>query len=205
MRINESTRILLEKTQQQTEEMRAQEEEMRQNMEELEATQEEMRRKEKHIQTMLDSEKKRNEISNKNRQAISSSKKADIQEGKWDGALEKLTTSIGKQLVVSRSSVWSYSPDRKKLKCEKLFDNVAKKFGKEGDSFGKNYPGYFEAITSEEIIMAKDAHAHTATRELAESYLTQRGIHSMLTVPFFNDGKITVSCCGKPGTKGMDR
>ena len=192
VRINESTRILLEKTQQQTEEMRAQEEEMRQNMEELEATQEEMRRKEKHIQTMLDSEKKRNEISNKNRQAhIELSKKADIQEGKWEGALEKLTTSIAKQLVVSRSSVWSYSPAEKKLKCEKLFDNVAKKFGAEAEWVGKNYPGYFEAITSEEIIRAKDAHAHTATRELAESYLIQRGIQSMLTVPFFNEGKIT--------------
>ncbi len=45
VRVNESTRILLERTQQQAEEMRAQEEEMRQNMEELEATQEEMRRK----------------------------------------------------------------------------------------------------------------------------------------------------------------
>jgi hypothetical protein len=48
VRANESTRVLLERTQQQAEEMRAQEEEMRQNMEELEATQEEMRRKEKH-------------------------------------------------------------------------------------------------------------------------------------------------------------
>jgi PAS domain S-box-containing protein len=192
VRINESTRILLEKTQQQTEEMRAQEEEMRQNMEELEATQEEMRRKEKHIQTMLDSEKKRNEISNKNRQAhIELSKKADILEGKWEGALEKLTTSIAKQLVVSRSSVWSYIPSEKKFKCEKLFDNVAKKFGAEEDWVAKNYPGYFEAITSEEIIRAKDAHAHTATRELADSYLIQRGIQSMLTVPFFNEGKIT--------------
>ena len=70
VRVSESTRILLEKTQQQAEEMRAQEEEMRQNMEELEATQEEMRRKEKHIQNMLDGEKKRNDISNKNRQLV---------------------------------------------------------------------------------------------------------------------------------------
>ncbi|MDL5045087.1 GAF domain-containing protein [Oscillatoria amoena NRMC-F 0135] len=44
---NESTRLLLERTQQQAEEMRAQEEEMRQNMEELSATQEEMARKER--------------------------------------------------------------------------------------------------------------------------------------------------------------
>jgi len=47
VKTNESTRILLEQTQQQAEEMRSQEEEMRQNMEELSATQEEMGRKEK--------------------------------------------------------------------------------------------------------------------------------------------------------------
>jgi PAS domain S-box-containing protein len=52
VRVNETTRILLEKTQQQAEEMKSQEEEIRQNMEELEATQEEMRRK----QTVLERE-----------------------------------------------------------------------------------------------------------------------------------------------------
>ncbi|MBC8109773.1 MAG: GAF domain-containing protein, partial [Verrucomicrobia bacterium] len=46
VKINESTKQLLEQSQQMTEEMQAQEEEMRQNMEELEATQEEMRRSE---------------------------------------------------------------------------------------------------------------------------------------------------------------
>jgi GAF domain len=46
VKINESTRLLLEQTQQQAEEMKSQEEEMRQNMEELSATQEEMHRKE---------------------------------------------------------------------------------------------------------------------------------------------------------------
>jgi PAS domain S-box-containing protein len=52
VRVNDTTRILLERTQQQTEEMKSQEEEIRQNMEELEATQEEMRRK----QTILEKE-----------------------------------------------------------------------------------------------------------------------------------------------------
>jgi len=45
VRINATTRGLLEQSQQQAEEMLAQEEEMRQNMEELQATQEEMSRK----------------------------------------------------------------------------------------------------------------------------------------------------------------
>lgn len=50
---NQKTRILLEKSQQQAEEMRAQEEEMRQNMEELEATQEEMKRRESELRLAL--------------------------------------------------------------------------------------------------------------------------------------------------------
>ncbi|WP_276369638.1 GAF domain-containing protein [Chryseolinea sp. H1M3-3] len=197
VRINESTRILLEKTQQQTEEMRAQEEEMRQNMEELEATQEEMRRKEKHIQTMLDNEKRRNEIANKNRQAsMELSKKSDIQEGNWDGALEKMTITITKQLTISRCGVWSFNRTEQRLACEKLFDNSSRKFEVEPDWFGKDYPGYFEAITGEEIIKAIDAHTHPATRELSEKYLIKHGIQSVLVVPFFNEGKITgIICC----------
>ncbi len=49
----ENTRILLEQSQQQSEEMRAQEEEMRQNMEELQATQEQMERKNDEIGNLL--------------------------------------------------------------------------------------------------------------------------------------------------------
>lgn len=47
IQINERTKMLLQSTQQQAEEMRSQEEEMKQNMEELSATQEEMGRKER--------------------------------------------------------------------------------------------------------------------------------------------------------------
>lgn len=53
VRINETTRLLLERTQQQAEEMKSQEEEIRQNMEELEATQEEMRRKQDILEEEL--------------------------------------------------------------------------------------------------------------------------------------------------------
>jgi PAS domain S-box-containing protein len=62
VRVNETTRILLEKTQQQAEEMKSQEEEIRQNMEELEATQEEMRRKQTILEKELDQSQKQAEI-----------------------------------------------------------------------------------------------------------------------------------------------
>jgi PAS domain S-box-containing protein len=63
VKTNESTKILLEKSQQQAEEMKAQEEEMRQNMEELSATQEEMSRKNAEVEKMLnESGKKETEL-----------------------------------------------------------------------------------------------------------------------------------------------
>jgi putative methionine-R-sulfoxide reductase with GAF domain len=54
IRGNEKTKLLLEKAQQQTEELRAQEEEMRQNMEELQATQEEMQRREIELRSAVE-------------------------------------------------------------------------------------------------------------------------------------------------------
>ena len=197
VRVSESTRILLEKTQQQAEEMRAQEEEMRQNMEELEATQEEMRRKEKHIQNMLDGEKKRNDISNKNRQLVMElTKNKNIQDGKWDTALEKITSSISRQLNISRCSIWMYKTKENKMKCEKLYQQGKSTFESGLELSGRDYPGYFEAVSSEEIIIAKDAHIHVATREFSEGYLRPLKIESMLDVPFFNEGKIAgIICC----------
>lgn len=197
VRINESTRELLEKTQQQAEEMRAQEEEMRQNMEELEATQEEMRRKEKHIQNMLDGEKHRNEISQKNRRAqMELTKNSDVQSGNWSAAIEKITSTIANQIHVSRCGIWTFNNTRHKLTSEKLYTLSSRGFSIGTELSAKDYPGYFEASTGEEVLAVKDAAGHAATRELYTGYLRQNNIASILNVPFFNEGRIAgiISC-----------
>ncbi|MEM7552297.1 MAG: PAS domain-containing protein [Bacteroidota bacterium] len=54
VRINHKTKVLLEQSQQQAEELRAQEEEMRQNIEELAATQEEMNRRDAEVSGQIE-------------------------------------------------------------------------------------------------------------------------------------------------------
>jgi putative methionine-R-sulfoxide reductase with GAF domain len=74
-KINERTKILLEQSQQQTEEMRAQEEEMRQNMEEMMATQEEMEKKERRMKIMVDQMTNQEDEMIKNMQALKDKEK----------------------------------------------------------------------------------------------------------------------------------
>lgn len=197
VRTNESTRILLEKTQQQTEEMRAQEEEMRQNMEELEATQEEMRRKEKHLQNVLDEEKAKASISEKNREAIMQLTKDEaVQAGNFRQALEIITSTITKTIGVSRCSVWAYHKSTHSIFNEMLHNTQTGQFESGTTLSGKDFPGYFRAVLSEQIIVANNAHTHEATREFSDVYLRPLAIESMLDVPFFEAGKIAgVICC----------
>lgn len=63
VQINAKTKMLLEQSQQQAEEMRAQEEEVRQNMEELQATQEQMQRRTQELENSKENlEQKQEEI-----------------------------------------------------------------------------------------------------------------------------------------------
>lgn len=202
VRVNESTRILLEKTQQQAEEMRAQEEEMRQNMEELEATQEEMRRKEKHIQQMLEGEKQRNEFNNQNRQIVLTlSKTKDILEGKWDAAMQAIVSSVGKQLRVSRTSIWMFDAASTMATCEKLFNNDRGAFESGKQLFEQDAPVFFRTLRSEKNIVAKEAVTGSETKELADIYMRPLGIQSIIAIPFFNEGKVAgFICCEQQHT-----
>jgi PAS domain S-box-containing protein len=108
VRVNETTRILLEKTQQQAEEMRSQEEEIRQNMEELEATQEEMRRKQSILEQELDQ----------------SQKQADalrLQEKRLMESQDTLQAIVDN---IPRAIFWK-DKDLRFMGCNKIFSDIA--------------------------------------------------------------------------------
>src|SRR5690606_2142348 len=190
-RINESTRVLLEKTQQQAEEMRAQEEEMRQNMEELEATQEEMRRKEKHIQEMLEGEKKRNEFNNQNRQIVLTLSKApEVLRGEWNNSLETITGAMGRQLQCSRTTIWRYKSGTETLVSEKTYLLDKGTYESDVEIQIGSYPLLIAELKAEKIIRASDVSADKITQGLVAEYFGPLGIQSMAAVPYFSDGKL---------------
>ncbi len=92
VKINERTKVLLQESQQQTEEMRAQEEEMRQNMEELQATQEEMHRKQIELeQIRADLELKQQEVEKiRESEKARAEAKIETQKKSMNAVLEKM-------------------------------------------------------------------------------------------------------------------
>jgi PAS domain S-box-containing protein len=108
VRVNETTRILLERTQQQAEEMKSQEEEIRQNMEELEATQEEMRRKQTILEKELDQSQRQAEI-------------LRIQEKRLTESQDTLQAIVDN---IPRAIFWK-DRDLRFMGCNKIFASVA--------------------------------------------------------------------------------
>ncbi len=123
-------------------------------------------------------------------------KSSDIQNGNLNGALEEITVQLSSALGVSRASIWAYNHSNDSIVLEKQFLAQDKSFVSGAELFAKDLPHYFEAVKSEQVIIAADAMDHPALVEFRKGYLDVYDIRSMLDVPFFLDGKIGgVICC----------
>ena len=155
VRTTENTQLLLERSQQQAEEMRAQEEEMRQNMEELQATQEQMQRKTEEVESLL-------KTTSENEEAIKSQNKIILEEKialeTEDSILSALMDVIpdrvtvkdktGRYLKVSKSKY-------KSLQEKGIKDIIGKSdvdmFGKE--HFEKSYKIEKDIMTNQQAVL----------------------------------------------------
>jgi two-component system cell cycle sensor histidine kinase/response regulator CckA len=110
-------------------------------------------------------------------------------------SLESILEVSATTLDVARASIWRYDESRTVLDCVDLFE-----VGGKGHSSGltldaTDYPGYFAALATADVVAADDAKTDPRTREFADGYLQPLGIQSMLDAPLHIKGRVDGVVC----------
>jgi signal transduction histidine kinase len=97
-----------------------------------------------------------------------------------------------------RSSIWFYTDDSKSaIHTEAVFLRETTSFSDSITLNSTDFPGYFNALLSQNEIVATDAHKDPATREFSEVYLKPLGICSMLDVPIRRQNEVFGVLCSE--------
>ncbi|NUN98436.1 MAG: response regulator, partial [Candidatus Omnitrophica bacterium] len=109
--------------------------------------------------------------------------------------IRSLLEADARQQLVERVSLWLFVQEGTAIRCFDLYELPQDRHTSGMGIEKQDYPAYFEALLSEEAIVADDAHSHSATRDFSASYLTPLGISSMLDVPIHIHGKLAGVLC----------
>ncbi len=125
-----------------------------------------------------------------------------IYSGNLSAALQEITETVAYTLDAERCSVWLYNDARSKIQCVDLYELTPNRHSSFHQTSCREYPTYFNALETEGIIAASDAHTHPSTLEFSASYLTPLGITSLLDAPIrFGGMTVGVLCTEHTGPK----
>jgi len=99
-----------------------------------------------------------------------------------------LSQRSAQALQVARVGVWLFEEQAAKLVCQCQFELASATFNAGQGISRAQFPNYFEAISSDRLVVAPDAVRHPLTCELAQTYLIPNGIASMLDAPIVRNG-----------------
>jgi two-component system, sensor histidine kinase and response regulator len=122
-------------------------------------------------------------------------KNSSIYEGNICEALREITKMATRTLNVARGSIWFYKEDKSVICCADLYQLMANQHSGGAELKVAEYPSYFEALNTEQVIAALDAKTDPRTQEFRESYLMPSNISSLLDVPITHQGQIVGVIC----------
>ncbi|MEG4498128.1 GAF domain-containing protein [Microcoleus sp. F10-C6] len=129
-------------------------------------------------------------------------KNSSIYEGNISEALREITQMATRTLNVERGSIWFYQEDKSAICCADLYELTPNQHSEGAELKVADYPSYFQALNTEQVLAAVDAKTDPRTREFRESYFTPLNISSMLDVPITHQGQIAgVICLEHQGTR----
>jgi len=118
-----------------------------------------------------------------------------ISRGDFETSAAFIVQTASDVVGVARTSVWLLSDDRAQLHCIDLFDRAAGRHQSGAVLGARDFPRYFDALTTGRTIAANDAETDGRTIEFANSYLIPLGITSMLDATVRFEGKVIGVIC----------
>ena len=117
----------------------------------------------------------------------------------FDEFLNYLLKIVAEKVDINRVSFWNYYDD--KIICGKLFLANKNYYEKGFVLYKKDFPTYFEAIETENQIIASDVYKNNDTSEFWAEYFPKNNILSMLDSPIYSGGKLIGILCFESTTK----
>jgi PAS domain S-box-containing protein len=109
--------------------------------------------------------------------------------------LRDILEMASKTVGVDRASMWHFESNNSEIRCADLFEQANNRHSSGQLLHRAAFPIYFQALETERLIPAADAHNDSRTSEFSESYLKPLGIGAMLDVPLRqHDATIGVLC-----------
>ncbi|MCB0036616.1 MAG: PAS domain S-box protein, partial [Anaerolineales bacterium] len=138
-----------------------------------------------------------------NRALTSLTQSVALAQGDLKQVLQQVTETAAKTLDIQRVSIWFHNNNMTKIQCWDLFDVNEQRHSEGGELRLEDYPVYFNSLTTARAIAAVDAVKDYRTYELAQSYLQQLDIKSMLEAPIRRGTQVIGVLCNE--TTGQTR
>src|SRR5690606_2476411 len=110
-------------------------------------------------------------------------------------SLGAITEKVAAILRAGRVSIWRFNLDRSAIVCADLFVGPDAVHADGIELREADFPGYFRALATGDVIDADDARADPRTREFTDTYLDPLGITSMLDAPILVAGELAGVLC----------
>jgi PAS domain S-box-containing protein len=112
-----------------------------------------------------------------------------------DAALREIVRVSALTLGVERASIWTFTDDRSRLVCRRLFEPSGRTTDEGLEILQERFPAYFRALGDSDVVAADEAELDPRTSAFAKDYLRPRGISSLLDAPIVEGGVLRGVVC----------
>jgi two-component system, cell cycle sensor histidine kinase and response regulator CckA len=109
--------------------------------------------------------------------------------------LALLTQTVADALDVDRVGVWFHEDQGRQIACRELFVRSSRQHTSGLVIRASESPTYMRALKERRAIVADMARTHPSTCELADGYLAEHGIASLLDAPIIRGGQVIGVVC----------